>query len=129
MDLRFSLDKDNGIPLYVQLEQQIRLLIRSGRLAPGDPMPTVRQLAVDQRINYNTAARVYRDLQREGALQLRRGIGTFVSEVATQAPRPKHDFSLIEDRVQELIAVCDKAGLTLDQLNRFIELKWKEAEL
>ena len=126
MDLPVSLKKTSGIPIYVQLEQQIRLLIRSGRLKPGDPMPTVRELAVELAINYNTVARVYRDLQREGALSLKRGIGTFVSEQAAASPLHTHDLSSLEEKARELIILAHEAGFTPEQLNRFVELKWKE---
>jgi GntR family transcriptional regulator len=66
------------LPLYAQLERGIRLAIATGRLGPGDQLPTVRQLAVDLRVNANTVARVYAELERAGVLESRRGVGTFV---------------------------------------------------
>ncbi|MDJ0842198.1 MAG: GntR family transcriptional regulator [Acidobacteriota bacterium] len=127
MDLPVSLNKTSGVPIYVQLEQQIRLLIRSGRLKAGDPMPTVRELAVDLAINYNTVARVYRDLQREGALSLKRGIGTFISEQAAVSPLPAKNLSSLEEKARELIDLAQEAGFTREQLQRFLDMKWKEA--
>ncbi len=126
MDLPVSLDKTSGVPIYVQLEQQIRLLIRSGWLEPGEPMPTVRELAVALAINYNTVARVYRDLQREQLLVLERGIGTFVSREPAAAPLPSEAMARIETRVLELIAQAREAGMTSQGLARLIEVKWKE---
>ena len=70
------------LPVYVQLAEQIRLLVRRGALTAGDPLPTVRELAVALSLNANTVTRVYRDLQQEGLLRLERGLGTFV--------RPQH---------------------------------------
>ena len=71
-------------PLYAQLEQGIRAAVMTGRLAGGAQLPTVRQLAVDLRVNANTVARVYADLERAGVLETRRGVGTFVA--AAQPP-------------------------------------------
>ena len=68
-------------PLHAQLERSIRAAIASGRLKPGDQLPTVRQLAVELRINANTVAKVYSQLERAGAVGTRRGVGTFIAEV------------------------------------------------
>src|ERR671933_2774602 len=68
----------DATPLHAQLERGIRVAIASGRLKPGDQLPTVRQLAVALRINANTVAKVYAHLERSGALETRRGVGTFV---------------------------------------------------
>jgi len=68
-------------PLHAQLERSIRAAIASGRLKPGDQLPTVRQLAVELRINANTVAKVYSQLERAGAVGTRRGVGTFIADV------------------------------------------------
>ena len=86
MSLAVQINKTNGIPLYIQLEEQIRLLMHRGELKPGDLMPTVRSLAVELEINSNTVSRVYRDLQNEGLLTLKRGVGTSISEQASVRP-------------------------------------------
>ena len=85
MPARFKIDRASPLPVYVQLAEQIRLLIRRGALSPGDPLPTVRELAVALSINANTVTRVYRDLQQEGLLRLERGLGTFVAAAAARA--------------------------------------------
>lgn len=74
-----TVDHRHPTPLYAQLEQGIRGAIGSGRLASGAQLPTVRQLAVDLKVNANTVARVYADLERQGVLETRRGVGTFVA--------------------------------------------------
>jgi len=127
MDLPVSLDPASGVPIYVQLEQQIRLLIRSGRLAPGAAMPTVRELAVALGINANTVARIYRDLQREGELESRRGIGTFVAREPAIRPLPDEALRHIEGLAERLIERAKQAGMTSAGLARLIETKWKEA--
>ena len=74
----FSIDASDPLPLYAQLERAIRVAIATGRLGPGDKLPTVRQLAVDLRINANTVAKVYAELERARVLETQRGVGTFV---------------------------------------------------
>lgn len=77
----FTIEHDDPLPLYAQLERTIRSAVALGRLQVGDRLPTVRQLAVDLRVNANTVARVYAELERQGVLSTRRGVGTFVETV------------------------------------------------
>lgn len=76
----FNLKFDSGIPIYVQLKEAIKLAIATGRYPPGSQLPTVRQLAVELKINANTVSRVYTELEGEGVLATRQGKGTFVRE-------------------------------------------------
>lgn len=79
IDWARTVDPRDATPLHAQLERSIRVAIASRRLQPGDQLPTVRQLAVALRLNANTVAKVYSHLERTGALETRRGIGTFVA--------------------------------------------------
>src|SRR5947208_12340425 len=74
-----QIDARDATPIYAQLERALRAAIAAGRLRPGDQLPTVRQLAVDLRVNANTVARVYAELERAGVLETRRGVGSFVT--------------------------------------------------
>src|SRR5437870_3274692 len=74
-----SVDTRDATPIYAQLERGLRAAIATGRLRPGDQLPTVRQLAVELKVNANTVARVYGELERAGVLETRRGVGSFVS--------------------------------------------------
>ena len=84
----FVLDAADRTPLHAQLERGIRSAIAAGRLTVGDQLPTVRQLAVDLRVNANTVAKVYAHLERSGVLETRRGVGTFI---AARTPTPQED--------------------------------------
>jgi DNA-binding transcriptional regulator YhcF (GntR family) len=79
------LDPTDHAPLHVQIERGIRAAVATGRLPPGTRLPTVRALAAALRVNPNTVARVYSELERNGLLQTRRGVGTFALE-----PAPSH---------------------------------------
>ena len=72
------LDPADATPIYAQVGRGLRAAIAAGRLKPGDQLPTVREMAVDLRVNANTIARVYSELERAGVFETRRGVGTFV---------------------------------------------------
>ena len=74
-----NIDLSNGLPIYMQIVQQIKRGVAVGRLQPEDPLPSVRQLATELRVNPNTVARAYLDLEIEGVIYKRQGHGTFVS--------------------------------------------------
>ncbi|MGH3117488.1 MAG: GntR family transcriptional regulator [Vicinamibacterales bacterium] len=76
---QIRVDAKDPTPLYAQLEREIMAAIATGHLPSGSQLPTVRQLAVDLRVNANTVARVYTQLERAGVLETRRGVGTFVA--------------------------------------------------
>ena len=125
MPSRFKIDRTSALPVYVQLGEQIRLLVHRGVLSPGDVMPTARALAVDLGINANTVARVYRDLQGQGVLRLERGVGTFVATPEGPQVRER-DFERIAKRAHELVELSRKAGLTARELSQLIDSTWKE---
>lgn len=76
----FSVDPHGGPPLYAQLTEQIKRAIAIGALAPGERLPTVKGLALDLKLNANTVARVYRELERDGIIATAPGRGSFVRE-------------------------------------------------
>jgi GntR family transcriptional regulator len=121
-----SLDPRDPTPIYAQLDRAIRAAVASGRLAAGDQLPTVRQLAVELRVNANTVARVYADLERAGVLETRRGVGSFVRATPAQArPVDEHRRRL---RAFATRTAADAAahGFTLSELVREIASLRKE---
>ncbi len=127
VQLPISVDKNSGIPVYIQLGERIRLLIRQGWLHPGDPLPTVRELAVELGINANTVARVYRELQADGVLHLERGVGTSVAKGHDGTAAPD-GFRELEHKALELIQLARQAGMRCGELSQLIEARWQEIE-
>jgi len=78
--MEIRLDMESPEPIYLQIMDSIKHLVATGELKPGEQLPTVRQLATDLRINPNTVARAYLELDREGVISTQQGRGTFVSE-------------------------------------------------
>ena len=126
-NLWIHIDRQSGIPVYIQLEELIRFLVHKGSLRPGDALPTVRGLAATLKINANTVARVYKDLQMDGVLRLERGVGTFVAETAGQCVSNK-DFKRLETKVLEVAKLAKTAGMTKAELAMFVQARWKEIE-
>jgi GntR family transcriptional regulator len=116
MASRFAIDPKSPVPLHAQIAEQIQLAIATGALMPGDQLPTVRQLSVDLKVNSNTVARVYAELERGGVLETHRGRGTFVR------PPRKQTLGARERRRQALcrafLQACSKEGFTLEELVR-----------
>jgi GntR family transcriptional regulator len=115
----FNVSTSDPMPLYAQLERAIRHAIAIEKLRVGEQLPTVRQLAVELRINANTVAKVYAELERAGLLETRRGVGTFVKarEAALRS------FTRNHERERELRALTNRflaeaavLGLSLDEL-------------
>ena len=111
-----SVDPRDRTPIYAQLDRALRAAIATGRLAAGDQLPTVRQLAVELSVNANTVARVYAELERAGILETRRGVGTFVSATPAQAHPPRQHERRLRTFVTRLLADASAAGFTLDDL-------------
>ena len=121
-DWAHAVDPRDAMPLHAQLERSIRVAIASGRLAPGDQLPTVRQLAVSLRINANTVARVYSQLERDRVLGTRRGVGTFVADRAEVASR-NEDARRAELRriVTRALAEASARGFSAADLRRELQ--------
>ena len=116
-----SIDSRDPTPIYAQLERGLRAAIATGRVQPGDQLPTVRQLAVDLRVNANTVARVYAELERAGVLETRRGVGSFVSATPAQAHPPREHDRRLRTFVTRGLADADAAGLTIDDVIEALE--------
>ena len=109
-------DPRDKTPIYAQLERGLRAAIAAGRLVPGDQLPTVRQLAVDLRVNANTVARVYADLERAGVIETRRGVGSFINSTPAQARSPREHERRLKAFATRVLADADAAGFGADEV-------------
>jgi len=96
--VNFTLDAANGTPIYRQIIQQIEYAILSGRMRPGDRLPTIRSLAVELKTNPNTIARAYNELEIRGILATQVGSGTFISD-----KKPVMEDDSLNRKIREVI--------------------------
>jgi GntR family transcriptional regulator len=107
--IEFHLETKSGVPTYLQLVQQVRQAIRLGLLQPGDQLPTVKEVVGTLTINPNTVLRAYRELDMEGLVEARRGVGTFVA--ADQTSLPPTDVKELRSALQRWVGRARAAGL------------------
>jgi len=118
----FKRDPHSGVPVYRQIIDQVQAGLASGRLARGDQLPTVRQVAVDLEINPNTVLRAYRELEIRGVLDTQQGTGTFVSD----RPVPENDTERarkLEQLVGDVIARAGAGGFTLREVTEVLQMR------
>ena len=118
--MRIHIDPKDGLPIYEQIIRQLRHLLASGRLKPGDELPPIRALAEDLLVNPNTVARAYRELESAGLFDTRRGAGTRVSSRGT--PLARHERTrILNERIDALLAESHQLGFEPDELQALLE--------
>jgi GntR family transcriptional regulator len=122
MQVRIS-DRD-GVPVYVQLVSQIKYLVSSGRLAPGEQLPPVRRLAEQLVVNPNTVARAYRELEGEGVVTCRRGAGVFVADGVSPLARREQN-RILAERVDVLVAEARQMNVDLETLVALVRRRYQ----
>lgn len=109
----------SGVPIYVQVMEQIKHLIETGALAPGEQLPSVRGLAETLVMNPNTVIKVYRELETEGVLEIRHGLGAFVT--ARRRSPKKDGIRDAQQLVHDMVEALRKEGLDEGQIRRLVE--------
>jgi len=124
----FILNPQSGTPIYRQLLEQARRLIASGKLAPGTPLPSVRELAIEHAVNPMTISKAYAMLETEGLLERNRG------KPMTVAARPKKETPLrerlrqLEDEAEALVLAARQLEVTKHDVMELLEKKWGVAD-
>jgi GntR family transcriptional regulator len=113
--IEFRIDRHSGVSTYLQIAAQVKQAMRMGLLGPGDKLPTAREVVEATRVNPNTVLKAYRELEHEGLVEGRRGMGTFVTaSLATSFARP--DAPLRQDLDQWMSRAVDE-GLSADEVD------------
>ena len=110
----------SGVPIYLQLVEQVKHAIETGALRPGEQLPSIRPLAEELVVNPNTIAKAYRELEHEGVIELRQGAGAFVSD---KAPTKKDADKLraAQATVAGAIEKLRARGITDEEIRRLVE--------
>lgn len=113
--LEFSLDPKSGVPFYKQIIHQVEMAIANGRLAKDEQLPTVRSLAVDLRINPNTVARAYSELEIRGIVTTQQGTGTFINTQDIEISKAERERILMEI-TRPFVIKAGSYGITLREI-------------
>ena len=113
--MQIHITPHEGVPIYLQIVNQVRYLVASGRLAPGEELPSIRALAEQLVINPNTVARAYRELELAGVVAKRRTTGTYVSGAGPTLSR-RERLRILARRADGLLAEARQMGVGLDEV-------------
>jgi GntR family transcriptional regulator len=124
----FILNPQSGTPIYRQLLEQARRLIASGKLAPGTPLPSVRELAVEHAVNPMTISKAYAMLESEGLLERNRGKPmTVATQPKTQTPL-RERLRRLDDEVEALVLAARQLQVTKRDVLELLDKKWGDSE-
>jgi GntR family transcriptional regulator len=113
MDIHLS--TNDGVPIYLQIVNQVKYLVASGRLAPGEELPAIRVLAEQLLINPNTVARAYRELEQASVVTKRRTAGTFVSDAGSPLARSQR-IKILTERIDALLTEARQLNIETDKI-------------
>jgi GntR family transcriptional regulator len=108
-------------PIYLQIVAQVKHLIAAGALKPGDQLPTVRQLATDLRVNFNTVARAYRLLDDEGVISTQQGRGTYILEQPIPPDQRKLRRLRLTELVERFLDEAQRLGYDSDEIEQSVQ--------
>ena len=113
--MKIQLDLKSGVPFYRQIIDQVKSAIATGRLEPGNRLPTVRQLAVDLSVNPNTVSRAYTELELTGLVETQMGSGTFVGQKKVEQDEVERR-RILDEISQEFLSRASSHGFNLDDI-------------
>ena len=120
MPVQIHISTNDGVPIYLQIVNQVKFLVASGRLAAGEELPPIRGLAEQLLINPNTVARAYRDLEAAGIVEKRRTAGTYVSDQGSPLAR-KERVKILTERIDALLAEARHMDVSIEDVFKFIQ--------
>jgi GntR family transcriptional regulator len=123
--INIVVDFRSDVPGYVQIVEQMRAHLANGSLAPGDQLPTVRQMASELRINFNTVARAYRMLDEAGLISTQRGRGTYILESAGKEEQEQLQHSALKVQVDRFLTLVKSQGYTRQAVEAAIQIEMK----
>ena len=113
--IKFVLDPKAGTPYYRQIIDQIKFGIASGNLSINEQLPTVRALAVELKVNLNTVAKAYKELEIQKILETQQGTGTFISTIENKIPETERKQKL-QEIIREFATIAHSYGFSVDEL-------------
>jgi GntR family transcriptional regulator len=127
--LNITIDLRSDVPAYVQIIESIQRLAADGSLKPGDQLPTVRQLAADLRVNFNTVARAYRMLDDAGVISTQHGRGTYLVEQPSAESRGKLRTEILETLVRHFLNEMERLDFQHEEVLEEIDKQFQSGRL
>ena len=118
--MQLHISSHDGVPIYLQIVNQVKYLVAAGRLEPGQELPPIRTLAEQLVINPNTVARAYRELELAGVVTKRRTAGTYVSDTTSPLAR-RERLKIVTERVDALLAEARQMNIDTETLIELIQ--------
>jgi GntR family transcriptional regulator len=118
--VQLHISSHDGVPIYLQIVNQVKYLVASGRLEAGEELPPIRTLAVQLLINPNTVARAYRELELAGIVTKRRTAGTYVSDTTSRLAR-RERLKIVSERIDALLAEARQMSIDTEELMELIQ--------
>ena len=113
--MQLHISTKDGVPIYVQIVNQVKYLVAAGRLAPGEEIPPIRVLAEQLVVNPNTVAKAYHELEREGLVTKRHGSGTYISDNGSPLAR-RERVKILSQRIDALLAEARHMDVPLKEV-------------
>ena len=114
--MQIHIASQDGVPIYIQIVNQVKQLVAARRLAPGDEIPPIRALAEQLVVNPNTVARAYLELEREGVVVKRHGSGTYVSDTPSSSLSRREKLKILAQRADSLLVEAGHLEIGLDEV-------------
>lgn len=121
--MQIHISTHDGVPIYLQLVNQVKFLVASGRLSSGDELPPIRVLAAQLLVNPNTVARAYRELETAGIVEKRRTAGTYIAEQGSPLAR-RERVKILTERIDTLLAEASHMGVTFDDVMKLVQQRY-----
>ena len=121
--MQIHISTNDGVPIYLQVVNQIKYLVAAGRLSAGEELPPIRALAEKLIVNPNTIARAYRELEIAGIVEKRRTAGTFVSDQGSPLARRERT-KILSDRIDQLIAEAESMDISLEDVVKLVHQRY-----
>jgi GntR family transcriptional regulator len=118
--VQLHISANDGLPIYLQIVNQVKYLVASGRLKPGEELTPIRVLAERLLVNHNTVARAYRELEAAGVVEKRRTAGTYVSDQGSPLAR-RERIKILTERIDALLAEARQMGVAFDDLVKLMQ--------
>ena len=120
--MQIRINEHDRVPIYLQIVNQVKLLVASGRLSPNEELPPIRVLAETLVVNPNTVARAYRELESEGVVTKKRTAGTYVSENGPRLSRPEC-IRILTERIDALLAEAKQMDVDTEEILQLVRTR------